>query len=238
MKKTARLRFAIGIIITVLLGAGLFVYLEYSMSRVQSTNAQLESNNYTVGVDYSGVITEEYVEEGAYVETGDPLFKLRSSTLVEALRNNEVAKAALLYEVDDDGNISLSAAAPGRVQSIAYRQGAFVPANSQIAVVNNDGGLYISATYKLSSPDYSNLDTNSIVYATMPDGKKLRATVYDISLERVDKEVETTVFARFDNNEINTTAFSVGTPVQTTLELRTNTIFERIAQLFSPSSGR
>ena len=242
MKQSTRLKFTFGIIAVLAVGVALFIYLDYSMSRISSTDAQLESNNYTVGIDYSGIITDQYINEGAYVEVGDPLFKISSSTLAEAIKNNEIAKAALLYSVDDAGDILIAAAAPGRVQNIAYRQGAFVPANSQIATINNNDGLYISATYALSAPDYANLTTDSIVYVTMPDGKKVRATVYDIALDREEGEVQTTVRARFNNDEINTTAFSVGTPLQSTLELRTNTFFERgvasIQQLFSPTSGR
>jgi hypothetical protein len=240
MKKTAKFRFFIGIMAVVALAVSLFIYLDYSMSRVQSIDAQLESDSYTVGIDYSGVVTEQFVDEGAYVENGDPLFKVRSSTLTEAISNNEIAKSALLYSVDDDGNVLISAAAPGRVQSIAYREGAFVPANSQIAVINNKDGLYVSARYSLSSPDYSRLNTNSKVYVTLPDGKKVEAIVYDIVLEKEEGDVLTTVMARFDNNDINKTTFSVGTPLETSLELSTDTLFERIKNrvtaLFSPTA--
>jgi hypothetical protein len=240
MKKTVQFKFFTGIIAVVALAVSLFIYLDYSMSRVQSIDAQLESDDYTVGIDYSGVITQQFVDEGAYVENGDPLFKIRSSTLAEAIKDNEIAKTALLYSVDDEGNVLISASAPGRVQSIAYREGAFVPANSQIAVINNKDGLYISATYSLSSPDYSRLNTNSKIYVTMPDGVKVQAIVYDIVLEKKEGDVLTTVMARFDNEQINTTAFSVGTPVETTLELSTDTLFERIktriTALFSPAA--
>jgi multidrug resistance efflux pump len=240
MKKTAQFKFFIGIMAVIALAVSLFIFLDYSMSRVQSVDAQLESDFYTVGIDYSGVVTEQFVDEGSYVENGDPLFKVRSSTLAEAISNNEVAKAALLYSVDEEGNVLISAAAPGRVQSIAYREGAFVPANSQIAVINNKDGLYISATYSLSSPDYTRLNTNSKIYVTLPDGKKVEAIVYDIVLEKKEGDVLTTVMARFDNKQINTTTFSVGTPVDTVLELSTDTLFERIKSrimpLFSPTA--
>jgi len=241
MKKSTRLKFITGIIATILVGLVLFVYLDYSMSRVTAQDGQLESDNYTVGVDYSGVMTEQFVNEGSYIKVGDPLFELRSSTLAEAIRDNEIAQSTLLYSAEADGTVRISAAAPGQVQSIAYRKGAFVPANAEIAVINNEGGLYASATFVLSAPDYSRLDTNSRVHITMPDGKKVDATVYDISLERVEGEVQTTVRARFDNQNINSDAFSVGTPIDAVLELRTDTLLDRISSrlksLFTPVSG-
>lgn len=228
MKFTTRLKFLSGIIFVIALCAALFVYLDFSMSRVQSVDAQLRSDTYTVGIDYSGIVEKQYIDEGAYIKTGDPLFEIRSSTLADAIRNNEVAKSSLLYSVTDGGNVLVTAAANGRVQTVAYRQGAFVPANSEIAIVNVENGLYINSTYTLSSPDYARINTNSKVAVTMPDNKKLEGTVYDISLETIDKQVVTSVRTRIDQDAINKTAFSVGTPVKSTLYLDTKTWYSQI----------
>jgi multidrug resistance efflux pump len=240
MKPTSRLKFFIGIISVICLCVALFVYLDYSMSRVVSVDAQLSSDIYTVGIDYSGIVEKQYVDEGAYIKTNDPLFEVRSSTLAEAIRNNEVAKSSLLYRLTKRGNVLVSAAANGRVQTIKYRAGAFVPANSEIAVVNAENGLYISATYKLSSPDYARINTKSKVSVTFPDNKTLEGTVYDISLATIDKEVLTTVRARVNQDDINRVAFSVGTPVKTTLFLDTKTWYSQITHgiqsLFQPTS--
>lgn len=236
----AKLRLVSGVILVLILGGALFLYLDYSMSRVHSVDGQLESDNYTIGADYSGIIVDQYVREGSYVEVGDPLFRLRSTSLAEAIRDDEVAQAALLYSADEDGTILISAAAPGKVQSIAYRKGAFVPANSPIAVVNNENGLYVSATYALLAPDYSRLKTDSLIYVDLPSGEQVRASVYDVTLERVDDEVRTTVRARLQSDEAIAEAFSVGTPIESVLELSTDTLFERIVggvtSVFTPAS--
>lgn len=228
MKFTTRLKFSAGILFVVALCAALFVYLDFSMSRVQSVDAQLRSDTYTVGIDYSGIVEKQYVDEGAYIKTGDPLFEIRSSTLADAIRNNEVAKSSLLYSVSDNGNVLVSAAANGRIQTIAYREGAFVPANSEVAVVNSENGLYISSTYTLSSPDYARINNTSKVAVTMPDNTKLEGSVYDISLETIDKQVVTTVKTRIDQDAVNKVAFSVGTPVKSTLYLDTKTWYSQI----------
>jgi multidrug resistance efflux pump len=241
MKTKHRISFIIGIVATIALCVAMFIYLEFSMSRVDSVEAQLQSETYTVGVDYSGIIEKSYIEEGAYIDTKDPLFELRSPTLTDAIRNNEVAKSSLLYSVNEDGLILISAAAPGQIQSVAYREGAFVPANSQIAVVNVKNKFYVLATYKLSSPDYANLGKGSKVSTRFPDGKTIVGEVYDISLETIDKEIMTRVRIRFDQNQINETVFSVGTPVNTTLILDRESTYTRISEmiksLFLPTSG-
>lgn len=241
MKLTTRMKFLTGIIAVILICISLFVYLDYSMSRVTSIHAQLESETYTVGIDYSGIIEKQYVDDGSYVKVGDPLFVLRSPTLVDAIRNNAVAKSSLLYSVDDQGLVVVSAAANGQIQTIKYRLGAFVPANSEIAVVNIENGLYVSATYKLSSPDYARLGAQSRLSVVLPDNKTITGSVYDVSLETVNGEVLTTVRAHIGQENINKVAFSVGTPVQTTLYLDTSTWYNRITSgiqaLFQPKSG-
>lgn len=199
------------------------------------------SGFYTIGVDYSGIIEKQHVDNGAHIKKGDPLFEIHSPTLAEAIRNNEVAKSSLLYAVEDSGKILISAAANGQVQTVKYRQGAFVPANSEIAVINVENGLYVSATYKLSSPDYARLNNNSKLAVTLPDNKTFEGTVYDVSLATVDKEVLTTVRAHINQDDINKAVFSAGTPIETTLYLDTTTWFSRISNfvqsLFQPKSG-
>lgn len=240
MKKSSKFRFIAGIIAVILVFASLFVYLNYSMSRVDSTIALLRSDTYTVGIDYSGIIEKQFIDEGAYVKTGDPLFELRSPTLSDAIRNNVVAKSSLLYSLTSTGLANITAAAPGQVQSIAYRQGAFVPANSQIAIINIENKLYVEATYKLSSPDYSRLNTNSKLTIVFPDNNRIEGSVYDFKLATVNSEVLTTVRARFNQSAINTTTFTVGTPLKTTLFLDSdtwyNTIKKQIQLLIQPST--
>lgn len=241
MNKKTKLKFIGGILFVVALCAALFVYLDYSMSRVDSIDAQLDSDTYTVGIDYSGIIEKQYIDEGSYIKSGDPLFELRSPTLSDAIKGNEIAKSSLLYTVTDEGLVLISAAAPGQVQTLSFKEGAFVPANSQIAVINIEDKLYISATYKLSSPDYARLSKNSKVSVTFPDNKKVEGTVYDITLATANKEVLTTVRARFNNDDINTTAFSVGTPVKTVLRFDFDTWYNKLVSgvqsLIRPSSG-
>lgn len=242
MKPVVRIKFLAGMLAVVLVCAGLFMYLNYSMSKVDSIDARLQSDNYTVGVDYSGIIEKQFVDEGAYIKTKDPLFALRSPTLSDAIRNNDVAKSSLLYSLTDDGLVTISAAAPGQVQSIGYRRGAFVPANSQIATINIENKLYVEATYKLSSPDYSRLNTNSKLTIVFPDDKQVEGSVYDFKLSTVDKEVLTTVRARFNQDAINKTAFSVGTPLTTTLHLDSDTWYSavknKVQSLLRPTSGQ
>lgn len=241
MNLLTRLRFLTGVIIVLLICGGLFVYLDYSMSRAESRSAQLNADTFAVGVGYSGIIEKQYISEGDQVKKGDPLFELRSPTLADAIKNDEVSKSQLLYKLTDNGNILLTAAADGKVQTIEYRAGAFVPANDQIAIVAIDRSLYVNATYKLSPPDYAQVSRTSKVDVTLPDGKKLSGTVYDISLTKKDDEVETTIRARLPQEDINNMTFGIGTPVDATLHLTSDTWYSKIVtnitNLFQPKKG-
>lgn len=236
---TTRLKFVIGLLVVVALCAGLFVYLDYSMARIHSVEARVTANSYGVGIDYSSIVEKQYVEESAFVKVGDPLFELRSSSLAEAIRNNQVAQASLLYSVTPQGTVLITAAAAGQVQTISRRVGDFVPANSELARISLKDGLYINATYKLAAPDYARIATGSRIVVTLPDGVTVDGKVYDISLATVDKEVFTTVKARIDQSKVNQVAFTSGTPVESTLYLDNDTLATRlnrfITQLIQPS---
>jgi multidrug resistance efflux pump len=233
------MKFIIGILLVMVVSAGLFLYLEHSMARIHSVEATINSDSYTVGIDYSSIVEKQYIEESAYVKAGDPLFELRSSSLADAIRNNQVSQGSLLYSVTDQGSILITASAEGRVQSISERVGAFVPANKELAKINLKDGLYINATYKLSSPDYARISIGGKIVVTLPDNTKVDARIYDISLETRDKEVYTTVKARVDQSKINQIVFTAGTPVESVLYLNNDTLLTRIVryatQVFQPS---
>ena len=212
----------------------LFVYLDFTMSRVHSTSAQIDADTFTVGVDYSGIMEKQYVNEGDQIKKGDPLFELRSPTLAKAIEDDETAKALLLYTLTDDGKILITAAGDGKVLALNYRVGAFVPANTQIATVAIEDLLFVSASYTLSSPDYARISDNSRMSISLPDGKKIDGAVYDVLLQKKNDEVQTTIKARVNKDSVNTVVFSAGTPVETTLYLNNDTWYKRIMDIFSP----
>lgn len=229
----ARLKFTLGLMTAVLLGLVLFIYMEHSMSRVVSTDARLQSATFTVGVGYSGIIERQFIEEGDQIKAGDVLFELRSPTLSEALRSNEISQSSLLYEMTDDSKIKLSAAANGTVQKINYREGAFVPANSEIAVINAENALYVNAVFKLSPPDYAKVRNGNTMTVRLPDNTRINGPIYGITLEPAssqDRRIYTTVKMRVDQADINP-LFTVGTPVEATLYLDTETWYNRITNI-------
>lgn len=239
MNKSSKFKFLVGILMVFVLVGGLLVYLQYSMSKSSSRSARIDANTYTIGVDYSGIIEKQYVEEGQTVKAGDSLFEIRSSALADAIANKKIEVSTLLFDVTKDGNILLKAANPGVINKVNYREGTYVPANSELASVNLVDSLFVTATYRLSPPDYARIKKGSLVTVTLPDNKRLTAKVFDISLVNKDNDVDTVIKAEFDKSQINTFVFAVGTPVQTVLHFENGSwlqsLTDRAKELLQPS---
>jgi hypothetical protein len=239
MKFTSRLKFMFGIIIVLLLVGALVLYLNNSMSTSHSTKAELAADASSIGTDYPGLIVKQNVEEGDKVTKDQTLFELKSGQLSESLANKTVSAASLPFSIDStSGNILIKASDAGVMEKINYRSGSFVPAGGIIATVNTVGSLHVVAYFKLSPPDYARISKNSKVSLTLPDNTKMEATVFDISLVSNGNRVDTVVKGRIKNADISDYRFSVGTPVQATLQLSTSTwyqtVYEYILQLFKP----
>lgn len=232
-----RLRVLVGVVLVSVLCAVLLLFLEHSMSRVHSKEAYLDSDSYTVGLDYSAVVEKQYKDENDNVKSGDTLFEVRSARLSDAIRNNEIAARELLYSVNEKGLVVITAAADGSVREIAQRQGAFVPANTEMATIDLTDGTFVRATYKLSAPDYARLNSNSRVVVTLPDGVEVEGSVYDIAFETVDQEVRTTVKARIDTTKVNQRVFTSGTPVETVLHVDDNSLYSRLERFMQSYFG-
>lgn len=242
MTPNGRARLYTGIIVVFLIVGGLFIYLNYTMSRVVSQSAQLESNKYGVSIDYSGIIEKQYVEVGQKVKKGDELFEIKSASLAEALNTDRIQKSALLFELSKNGNIVVKASADGIVRTINFREGSYIPANSEAATIDIANSLYVMAKYRLRAADYARINRDNPVEVTLPDNTKMDGKVFDVSLVRNGEQVETIVKARLNQHDINTLAFSSGTPVESTWRLNNSKWYDVITnglkQLFIPYEGR
>lgn len=238
-----RFRLLIGILFVVGIVAGLFVYVNYSMSNITSRSAQLDSDQYIVSVDYGGTVAKQYIQIGDQVKAGDSLFEIKSPSLQSELNAKRKTKEELLYSLTSEGNILLKAANGGTVRGVQYAQGSSVPDNAQLATLTIDNTDYVTAKYSLNAPDYARINKKHPLRVRLPDNTVLSAKVFDITLERNGTEVLTVVKARFDKSAIIPRTFSGGTPVSTTWELEYNGLYKSIAEwvksIFEPrGSGR
>mgnify|MGYP000844751075 FL=1 len=226
----SRTRLLIGIGIVLLIVFGLFVYLNYSMSNITSKSAQLDSDQYVVSVDSGGTVAKQYIRVGDRVQTGDPLFEIKSPSLQAEISAKRKSVKDLLYKLTPEDNILLQAANSGVVRNVQFAQGSYVPDNAQLATLTIDDTDYVTAKYSLNAPDYARINRKHPLKVTLPDNTTLDAKVFDIVLERNGDKVLTVVKARFDKNAHIPATFSNGTPVLATWELEYNSLYKSIAE--------
>jgi hypothetical protein len=210
------------------------------MSTAHSSKAVFAADTSSIGTDYPGLIVKQNVEEGDKVTKGQILFEIKSAQLSEAIANKTVTISSLPFSVDPTtNNILLKSSDDGVVQKITNRLGSFAPAGGIVATVNTVGSLYVVANFKLSPPDYARISKESRLNITLPDNTSMEAVVFDIALVSNGSQVDTVVKARIKNADISDFRFSVGTPVQATLQLSNSTwyqtVFTYIQQLFKPA---
>lgn len=240
MKFISRIRFIFGILIVILIVGALSMYLNNIMSVSQSTKAQLAADSTTVGTDYPGLIVKQNVEEGDTVTKGQVLFEIQSTQLNDDLTKGTVTASTLSFTVDPTTNyIRIKANDDGVVEKINYRAGSYVPGGGIVASVNTVGSLYVTAHFQLSPPDYARINKSNTISLRLPDNSTQTATVFSIALVSNGDNVDTVVKARIKNANISDFRFSVGTPVEATLQLNQDNIFQglfnTIQQLFKPA---
>ena len=240
MKFISRIRLMFGILVVVLIVVALSMYLNNIMSVSQSSKARLAADSTTLGADYPGLIVKQNVEEGDKVTKGQVLFEIQSTQLNDALTKGSVTASSLSFDVDPVTNyIRLKASDDGVIEKINYRAGSYVPGGGIVASIDTVGSLYVIANFRLSPPDYARINKSNEIKLRLPDNSTQTATVYSIALVSNGSDVDTVVKARIKNADISDFRFSVGTPVQATLLLKQDNIFQGlfnfIQQLFKPA---
>ncbi|HEY8992430.1 MAG TPA: HlyD family efflux transporter periplasmic adaptor subunit [Candidatus Microsaccharimonas sp.] len=239
MKFTSRLKFIIGILFVIAIVGALAIYLNGIMSVSQSSKAELAADSTTIGTDYPGLVVKQNVEEGDKVTKGEVLFEIQSAQLNDALTTKNVSVSSLPFSVDPVTNyIQLKANDDGVIEKISYRAGSYAPAGGIVATVNTVGSLYVIAHFHLSPPDYARVSKTNKIDLRLPDNSTQQATIFSIALVSNGSNVDTVVKARIKDADISDFRFSVGTPVQATLQLSQDGwfqgLFTVIEQLFKP----
>jgi hypothetical protein len=217
-----RLRLAAGLVVVTVAAAALTMLLNARNGVVDGRSAALAAESFPVGTDYSGTVTTQLVQLGDTVVAGQPMFELQSGALQRDLAQGLLDPGSVPYEIRGDGTLVLVATDAGRVDSLTYAVGSFVPANSVIATVQRAGSLFIEAEFLLTPQDYGRLTPDAVLDVVLPSNEQVSATVSRVQVETVDGTARTRVVAYSPDLAAATAdgLFAVGTPVSVTLHLR------------------
>ena len=214
-----RIGLFIGLLFVVVLAAGLTMYVNSNNGKIAGQSASLMAQDYPVGTDYSGTVTKQYVKVGDQVKPGQPLFEIESPILARDLAQGLVTKNSLSHELKGKDTLVITATNAGQVDSVAYASGAFVPANSTVATIQQAGTMYVSAVFVLTAKDYARIPVNATVDVVLPNNTSIKAKVSQLKVTTEDGEAKTTVQAYSPDLAKGAGVFAVGTPVTATLYL-------------------
>lgn len=232
-----RIRLGLGLIGVLALAAVLTMIVNRNNGIVDSRSASLVAEDYPVGTDYAGTVTEQYVHTGDVVKAGQPLFEVQSATLERDIAQNLVTTSNLTYQVKNDNTIVLAATNDGVVSSVAYTNGAFVPANTTIATIQQAGSMYVSADFVLSAKDYARIPAQAQVDLVLPNNQKVTAQVSQIQVQTENGQARTVVRAYSPDLADGTGLFAVGTPVQATLHLDNSGVITDVTNTLTNAVG-
>lgn len=225
--------------VVALAGLGL-VFANDRALHLDSDDASLEAETYTVGTAYAGSIQEVYIERGSVVTAGQDLLRLQSATLQQALQTSRFNPNGVGYRVEGEDVIVFTAVRDGAVQELNANIGSFVPANTVIASVGISDSLHLEATFSMTARDYARLPVGGDVTITLPDGTDTVATIYDVQVETNDGGAAETVVRARDEDLTNKGYSLSGAPVTAKLNLKDdeglgNWVARQLGKLLEPN---
>lgn len=209
----------IGFILLALLGGGLVVWRDRQYSRVSAVEAELKASMYTIGIDYSGVLTSQNVQRGQVVQADELLGTLKSASLMQKLRDSELVPKDLPYTVNDKSEIELRAAKPGIVKEVKYDSGSFVAANQDLYTIIDVDDYYVTSTFDVSETMLKDITTQKVVELTLQNGTKVTTKTRDITIAKDGVKHKVTIESA-PQSKLATQSFKLGEPVKATLIMK------------------
>ncbi|NII41371.1 multidrug resistance efflux pump [Curtobacterium flaccumfaciens] len=225
MTWTNRLRLYGGILVVLVVVAACTLVFNQRQSAVASTSAAITAQEYAVGTDYGGTVTEEYVEEGDTVQEGEKLMQVQSLQLAQDIRKGVVGAntTTSAYEIAPDGLITFKAEVSGTVAKLDVKAGGYVQAGSELGTIHKAQSLFVTSEFLVSPRDYGRIADGATVDLLLPNDRSLEGTVKNVSVVTDgDGQAKTTVSVESPALSASPSSgvTSPGTPVDATLHLR------------------
>lgn len=215
-----RFKFTFGLIAVLGIVRAATLVFNQRQTRVDSETATIAAATIQVGSDYSGLVTEVFVEPGDYVATGDQLFTIQSVQFERDLAVNAVS--ATRPVASTDGTLAVLSSVDGVVSDVTTEVGGLAQVGAPLAEVDQTGTLFVEATFRLSPRDFGRIEDGATVEFMLPNQRVVSGTVSTLDVETVDGDAVVTVHVDAENLMWGDENGLVkpGTPVEATLYLR------------------
>jgi multidrug resistance efflux pump len=231
-----RFRLLIGLVAVVAVVGALTVVFSHRKGETMSTSASVQSLDFTVGSDYAGTVIEQKVAPGDHVKTGDPVAVVQSNTLLEALDNDQTIADSDVYDVHDDGTLTVKSTVDGIVENVDVQQGGYAASGGTIATISGTDGLFVSAEYTLDAKDYERVENGAEVSIEFPNTQSIEGTVDSFDVKTVDGRAQAVV--KVTSDELGYGAqdglVTPGAPVQAEMKLKND---DALAGLIESARG-
>lgn len=218
-----RIKLWVGVVVIIALVAGLTLLFNQRQNQVLSAKANIQSSTSVVGSDYGGVVTQQFVERGADVKEGQPLFTLTSLSLQQDVANGIRPQSTPAYDVDADaGTVTYKAVATGYVDQMDALPGTFLPNGHQMATIVPRGERYVIADFAVEPSDYGRMEQGSPARIFLPNNQVIEGKAVNVSV--LTTETGTVARVKIASDELTDPKLEsltrLGTPVSAAVELR------------------
>ncbi|QNN51309.1 HlyD family efflux transporter periplasmic adaptor subunit [Nocardioides mesophilus] len=222
-----RLKYLLGGLLVVGAVAVLAANLNTRISTVHEVSATVESESYTVGTPYSGVVVKRNVDVGDHVKAGEELFVVQSNQLARDLSDRAIRPSTSPYDLRDQSKLVVRATSAGKVASVAPIEGAFVTANTTLARIEEAGTSYVQADFRLTPKEYALMRDAETLTVTLPNQREVEARITRVQVQTDGQQAQTRVRARTPELD-NRGLFVTGTPVGAEVRLREDGLVESV----------
>lgn len=217
-----RARMLFGVIVVIVIVGALTIVFSQRKGETLSSSASIEALSYPVGTDYAGSVVEQFVEAGDTVAVGDPIATVQSNALMKELDDGSTVASSEVYDVHDDGTLTVKSTVDGVVSRILILQGGYASAGSTIAEISATTPLFVSAEYVLDPKDFARVYEGAKVALELPNSEVILGKVESFEVETVDGQAQAVVRITSEKLVFGESGglIAPGTPIEAEMKLR------------------
>lgn len=233
MNKTARRSLFKGVIILIAVLVTALAYVAIQSQVKVSDQSRIGAEKYNVAVDYSGLVTQQLIKDGDFVEAGQELMYIKSSALLEDLNEKRVTEDDLLYPLSSKKEIIVKAQQSGKVEKVQFAEGSFVPGNQTIFEILDVTKPYVESYFELSRDEFSSLSEQTKLQVDLPSGQTVVSEISSIVIEEQAADEQSSKIRVLIQSEIEPDdSLLIGSPVVSRLFLEEDTALQKIINKF------
>ena len=224
-----RARMLFGVLVIIAVVAALTIVFSQRKGETTSSSASVEALSYPVGTDYAGSVVEQLVEQGDVVAAGDPIATIQSNSLLHELDNDATIASSEVYDVHDDGTLTLKSTVAGTVDKLLVLQGGYAAAGTTIAEISASEPLFVSAEFVLDPKDFARVYEGAAVRLELPNSESITGTVDSFEVETVEGQARAVVKVTSKKLVFGGSGglIAPGTPIVAEMKLRNDDLLAR-----------